>query len=69
MLPSGGEATAHAGRRGEALRDRRIFRNSSGEKAIGIYIAFIVFYRFAEGLVIKDRSAVSQRPSTIRVSA
>ena len=54
MLPSGGEATAHAGSVGEALRETgAIFRGFFRKRYIGIYIAFIVFYRFAEGLVIK----------------
>lgn len=51
-----GTATAsHAGSVGEALRETgAIFRGFFREKGyIGIYIAFIVFYRFAEGLVIK----------------
>lgn len=54
MLPSGGEATAHADSASEALRETgAIFRGFFQKKYIGIYVAFIVFYRFAEGLVIK----------------
>ena len=54
MLPSGGDATAHAGSVGEAMRETaEVFRSFFVKKYIWIYIAFIVFYRFAEGLVIK----------------
>lgn len=54
MLPSGGEATAHAGSFGEAMRETgAIFRGFFRKRYIWIYVAFIVFYRFAEGLVIK----------------
>lgn len=54
MLPSGGAATTHAGSVGEAMRETaEVFRSFFVKKHIWIYIAFIVFYRFAEGLVIK----------------
>ena len=54
MLPSGGEATAHAGSVGEALRETgAIFRGFFRKRYIGIYIAFIVFYRLGEGFVMK----------------
>lgn len=54
MLPSGGEATAHAGSAGEAMRETaRIFAEFFRKKYIWIYVLFILFYRFAEGLVIK----------------
>ncbi len=54
MLPSGGAATAHAGNVSEALSEtKRIFVEFFHKKYIWIYVAFILFYRFAEGLVIK----------------
>lgn len=54
MLPSGGAATAHADNAREAMRETgTIFREFFRKRYIWIYIAFIVFYRFAEGLVIK----------------
>ena len=54
MLPSGGAATAHAGSFSETMRETgQVFLQFFRKKYIWIYIAFIVFYRFAEGLVIK----------------
>lgn len=54
MLPSGGIATAHADSFGGAMREtKRIFLEFFKKKYIWIYFAFILFYRFAEGLVIK----------------
>ena len=54
MLPSGGAATAHADSFGGAMREtKRIFLEFFKKKYIWIYFAFILFYRFAEGLVIK----------------
>ena len=54
MLPSGGAATAHAASFSETMRETgQVFLQFFRKKYIWIYIAFIVFYRFAEGLVIK----------------
>lgn len=54
MLPSGGSATASAGTLKETMSETwRVFMEFFTKKYIWIYIAFIVFYRFAEGLVIK----------------
>lgn len=54
MLPSGGAATAHAGSAAGAMRETgRIFTEFFRKKYIWIYVAFILFYRFTEGLVIK----------------
>ncbi|MEG0788619.1 MAG: MFS transporter [Alistipes sp.] len=53
-LPSGGTAAIEAGSANEALRETaRIFGEFFRKKYIWIYVAFILFYRFAEGLVIK----------------
>ena len=65
MLPSGGEATAHADNLDEAMRETAsIFREFFRKKYIWIYIAFIVFYRFAEGLVIKIVPLFLNAPTT-----
>ena len=55
MLPSGGGATARAGAGlAETMRETgQVFLQFFRKRYIWIYIAFIVFYRFAEGLVIK----------------
>ncbi|WP_418981785.1 MFS transporter [Alistipes sp.] len=54
MLPSGGGATASADGFRETMRETwSVFMQFFRKRYIWIYIAFIVFYRFAEGLVIK----------------
>lgn len=55
MLPSGGSATARAaGDLAGTMRETgQVFMQFFRKRHIWIYIAFIVFYRFAEGLVIK----------------
>lgn len=55
MLPSGGAATARAaGDLAGTMRETgQVFLQFFRKRYIWIYIAFIVFYRFAEGLVIK----------------
>lgn len=55
MLPSGGAATAQAGSNfAETMHETwSVFKQFFYKKYIWIYIALIVFYRFAEGLVIK----------------
>ncbi len=54
MLPTGGEATAHAESMGQAMKQTgAIFRSFFQKKYIWIYVAFIMLYRFTEGLVIK----------------
>ncbi|WP_418992697.1 MFS transporter [Alistipes sp.] len=54
MLPSGGGATASADGFAETMRETwSVFMQFFRKKYILFYIAFIVFYRFAEGLVIK----------------
>lgn len=54
MLPSGGGATASAdGFRATMRETWSVFLQFFRKRYIWIYIAFIVFYRFAEGLVIK----------------
>ena len=55
MLPSGGSAAAHAdGSLAATMRETgQVFLQFFRKKYIWIYIAFIVCYRFAEGLVIK----------------
>lgn len=54
MLPSGGAATASAEGFRQTMRETwSVFLQFFRKKYIWIYIAFIVFYRFAEGLVIK----------------
>ncbi len=55
MLPSGGGATARAGAGlAETMRETgQVVLQFFRKRYIWIYIAFIVFYRFAEGLVIK----------------
>lgn len=55
ILPSGGSATAQAGSNlRETMRETwSVFRLFFQKRFIWIYIAWIFFYRFAEGLVIK----------------
>lgn len=54
-LPGGGEpAAGHGGSIKETMRETgMVFLEFFRKKYIWIYIAFIIFYRFAEGLVIK----------------
>ena len=55
ILPSGGAATVQAGGnlRSTMRETWKVFRLFFRKRYIWIYIAWIVFYRFAEGLVIK----------------
>lgn len=54
MLPTGGDTTAQVGSAGDVVRETwAIFLSFFKKRYIWIYFAFIVFYRFTEGLVIK----------------
>lgn len=54
MLPEGGAAARTGKDLAETMRETgQVFLQFFRKKYIWIYIAFIVFYRFAEGLVIK----------------
>lgn len=54
MLPSGGAAANSNGDLASTMRETwQVFLQFFRKKYIWIYVAFIVFYRFAEGLVIK----------------